>query len=317
MVDAATRQPVKEFLVVPGVRWDARHMHWARDEGFPSEDGQFVYRPTRGELAHLVRIEADGYEVAVSREIKSTEGDVALDFELKRANNLVAKVVTPDLKPAAGASVAIGIAGSQISVKNGGSMTVRPSRPRIHGRRRPLRIPAAGPGFSARHHSPGRLRPGQVAAGLGHGEDHPAGAVGEGRRDIPGRRDAGARTCRSHPVLGRDEYGKDVPQISSEHEVTTGPDGRFAFDRVIPGRGRIGRGITFMVDDGATEVTSSCMIAADFPAGKTTHIDLGGTGRAVIGRLRPPEGAGKRSAGISRRSRPGRSGIRTRRPAPT
>ena len=94
-----------------------------------SEDGQFEYRPRRGELAHLVRIEADGYEVAVSREIKSTEGDVSLDFELKRANNLVAKVVTPDLKPAAGASVAIGIAGSQINVKNGGSTTARPTLP--------------------------------------------------------------------------------------------------------------------------------------------------------------------------------------------
>ena len=75
--------------------------------------------------------------------------------------------------------------------------------------------------------------------------------------------------------------------------MTTGPDGRFAFDRVIPGRGRIGRGITFMADDGATEVTSSCKIVADFPAGKTAHIDLGGTGRAVIGKLQPPAGAAK------------------------
>jgi hypothetical protein len=75
--------------------------------------------------------------------------------------------------------------------------------------------------------------------------------------------------------------------------VTTGPDGRFVFDRVIPGRGWIGRGITLMVDDGATEVTSSCKIAAEFPAGKTLNIDLGGSGRAVIGRLQPPHGAGK------------------------
>ena len=73
-----------------------------------------------------------------------------------------------------------------------------------------------------------------------------------------------------------------------------------------------------MVDDGATEVTSSCMIAADFPAGKTAHIDLGGTGRAVVGKLRPPEGfVGKRSAGISPWSRPGPSRTRTGRPAPT
>ena len=70
----------------------------------------------------------------------------------------------------------------------------------------------------------------------------------------------------------------------------TGPDGRFVFERVIPGNGRIGRRITFMVDEGATEVTSSYMIGADFPSGKTVHIDLGGIGRPVVGRLQPPEG---------------------------
>jgi hypothetical protein len=44
------------------------------------------------------------------------------------------------------------------------------------------------------------------------------------------------------------------------------------------------------VNDGAADVTSSCMIAANFPAGKTVHIDLGGTGRPVVGKLRPPAG---------------------------
>ena len=45
-----------------------------------------------------------------------------------------------------------------------------------------------------------------------------------------------------------------------------------------------------MADEGATEVTSTCKVAASFPAGQTVHIDLGGTGRAVVGKLQPPEG---------------------------
>lgn len=32
------------------------------------------------------------------------------------------------------------------------------------------------------------------------------------------------------------------------------------------------------------------MIGADFPGGKTVRIDLGGTGRPVVGRLQPPDG---------------------------
>ena len=87
-----------------------------------------------------------------------------------------------------------------------------------------------------------------------------------------------------------DSYGPDVPNIFTQHQATTGPDGRFVFERVIPGNGRIGRRITFMVDEGATEVASAYMIGADFPSGKTVHIDLGGIGRPVVGRLQPPEG---------------------------
>jgi hypothetical protein len=89
---------------------------------------------------------------------------------------------------------------------------------------------------------------------------------------------------------GPHSYGPDAPHIFTQHEVTTGPDGRFVFDRVFPGHGRIGRSITFMVNDGATEVTSACAVRAEFPAGKTIRIDLGGTGRPVVGRLQAPEG---------------------------
>ena len=91
-------------------------------------------------------------------------------------------------------------------------------------------------------------------------------------------------------VNDRSSYGNLVPSVFPHHDVTTGPDGRFVFERVIPGGGQIGRRIIFTVNDGADDVTSSCMIAAEFPAGKTVHIDLGGTGRPVVGKLRPPDG---------------------------
>jgi hypothetical protein len=85
-------------------------------------------------------------------------------------------------------------------------------------------------------------------------------------------------------------YGKDVPSIFTQHETTTGTDGRFVFSRALPGNGRIGRRIVFMVDDGATEVTSSKMVSIQLQAGQTMRIDLGGDGRAVVGRLAAPAG---------------------------
>jgi hypothetical protein len=87
---------------------------------------------------------------------------------------------------------------------------------------------------------------------------------------------------------GIHSYGDDVPSIFTNNETTTGQDGRFAFERVIPGKGRIGRRILLMVDDGATEVTSSQRVSTEFISGKTTILNLGGMGRTVVGKLVPP-----------------------------
>ena len=70
--------------------------------------------------------------------------------------------------------------------------------------------------------------------------------------------------------------------------MTTGERGECVFERVFPGTGRIGRRILLMVDEGATEVTSSQRVSAEFIAGETTRLDLGGTGRPIIGKLAPP-----------------------------
>ncbi len=48
---------------------------------------------------------------------------------------------------------------------------------------------------------------------------------------------------------GLHEYGEGVPRIFTSHEVTTGPGGRFVFDRVVSGHGSIGRSILLMVGD--------------------------------------------------------------------
>ena len=89
-------------------------------------------------------------------------------------------------------------------------------------------------------------------------------------------------------AAGIHSYGDDVPHIFTQHDVTTGEDGRFVFERVFPGKGRIGRRIMLMVDEGATEVTSSQRVSAEFITGKTTTVDLGGSGRPVVGTLVPP-----------------------------
>ncbi len=291
VIDAETKQPIKAFRVVPGIRSSPTHMNWVPSQAFAASGGHYQIRQTYGYFAHLVRIEADGYRAAVSRDIKSTEGNVTIDFELKKGKDVIAKVVTPRNLPAAGARIALGVAGSQISVQNGDI---------DDGSTYSTRLEADD---SGRFHFPPQDKDFQLII------THPSGyahikspAEWDLARIIhlePWARVEGTFRVGKTPaanvrmtlnVAGRDAYGDDVPHIFTHHDVTTGPDGRFVFERVIPGHGSIGRRIMLTVNDGAADVTSSCMIAADFPAGKTVHIDLGGTGQAVVGKLQLPEG---------------------------
>jgi beta-lactamase regulating signal transducer with metallopeptidase domain/protocatechuate 3,4-dioxygenase beta subunit len=291
VIDAATGEPIKTFRVVPGGRSEqADEVFWNQRDSFVAAGGHYEVRRTWGEFAHRIRIEADGYQAAVSRDIKSNEGTIAIDFALKRGKDIVAKVVTPNNLPAAGAKVALGIAGSQIHVNNGDLDDGLTFCART--------VSDDSGGF----HFPAEDKDSQLVI------THPAGFA-----HIRATPESSARIIRLEPwsrvegtfrvgktmvanasieidVHRLDPYGRDGPRIFSQHRATTGPDGRFVFERVIPGTGQIGRRIIFNMREGATEATSSCTIGANFPGGKTVHIDLGGTGRLVVGRLQPAEG---------------------------
>jgi uncharacterized GH25 family protein len=295
VVDTVTKEPIRSFRVVPGARFGESQMYWSQRDGFNVTDGRYQVRESRVEQALLLRIEADGYEAAISRDIKNTEGNVTVDFELKRGKNVLAKVVTPNLQPAKGAVVALGIAGSQIMVKNGefdaGSThcerTTTDENGRFHFAAQDkdfLLIITHPTGYAQIKASPDwetmkiiRLEPWARVEGTFRVGQKPT-------PDVP----------LGLSVFGRDSHGNDGPNLFTMHGTITGPEGKFAFEHVIPGRGRVGRELQLTVNEGAGDVTSSCKIAAEFPAGKTTRLDLGGTGRAVVGKLQPPEGSDKK-----------------------
>ncbi len=291
VIDAGTGEPIKEFRVVPGRRQGAGdNLFWNREDGFAGANGRYELRESRGETAHLIRIEAEGYRAAVSRDIRSDEGSITIDFAMVKGKDVVAKVVTPRNVAAVGAKIAMGIAGSQIHVRNGEVSDIQTYASR------------AVTGADGRFHFPAQdgnfelvITHAEGFALIKSGPDWSARII----RLEPWARVEGTYRVGKSPAAGApieidnhrlQFFGKDAPNMFSQHQATTGPDGRFVFERVIPGKGRIGRQITFMVNEGATEVTSSCKVAAEFPAGKTVHIDLGGTGRPVVGKLEPREG---------------------------
>jgi beta-lactamase regulating signal transducer with metallopeptidase domain len=290
VVDAATKEPIKKFRVVPGFRSAEKEMHWNRSENYVATLGQYRIRRTRADFDQI-RIEADGYQAASSRDIQSSEGTVSINFELTRGKNVRARVFTPRNLPAVGAQVALGVAGSQINIKNGGILD-----PSTYCARE-----AADE--SGRFHFPAQNTTFELVithpSGFAHIYSAPDWDLTriihlEPWARVEGTFRIGKKLAANVPLtldVARLAWnGKDRPRFYVQYESVTGPDGRFVFERVIPGKGWIGRRLSLTVDQGATEVTSASTIPVEFLSGATKRVDLGGRGRAVVGKLRPPDG---------------------------
>ncbi len=290
VTDKETGEPVKNFRCVPGGRNEPRQRlgeNWHLKEAYTSNDGSYKITRDADAPAHMVRIEADGYKVAVSRDIQSDEGDVELNFELTRAPDIAITIQTPDDQPASEAEVVIGLANEQISIKNGEFTsstyatrlkTDKAGLFKMPFRDQPFEIYVLHPtGFAQVRSADGAipeqltLTPWASVSGTIHSANQPAANV---------------------PVTlySDGSFVSEHCRIHSQCESQADGRGAFAMPRVFPGTGRIGRNIVYMVKDGATEVTSSQQISSTFVAGETTAIVIGRGGRPVVGKLvLPPD----------------------------
>ncbi len=290
VVDAVTKNPIKKFRVVPGFRAADNEMHYARNVSYVASDGRYTIRRTRADF-DVIRIEADGYRPSSSREIKSDEGRVSIDFELTEGKNVAARVFTPANRPAAGAKVALAVAASQITINNGDIQD-----PPVYSAREDtdatgrFQFPAQDKDFQLVITHP---------SGFAYIKSTPEWDLTRIIHLEPWARVEGTFRIGKAPapnvplqldVSRLTGHGRNEPRFYVGYHSVTRPDGRFVFERVIPGKGWIGRQLFITAADGASRVTSAASIPAEFLAGKTCQIDLGGTGRAVVGKLRPPDG---------------------------
>ncbi len=293
VVDAETGDPIPSFKVMPGVRSSPTHMNWVHggSEGaFEAKDGKFRVTRNYGYLAHLLKVAAPGYLPAELREIKSDEGKVQLEFRLSKGVDVAASVRKPDGSPAIGAKVALGLAGSQISVTNGSFDDSTYASLLTCDKNGHFSFPPQG----------GRY---QLVITHKSGYAYIEGAAGDKRETIrltPWARVEGTFRVGGKPVGGvpltlnsdgLGSYGKDVANIFAHHEAVSGKDGRFQFARVFPGKGWINRRILMTVSDGALDVTSASIRSIELLSGQRTLVEFGTEGRPVVGQLIPPEGS--------------------------
>ncbi|QDU47748.1 M56 family metallopeptidase [Gimesia panareensis] len=291
VVDAKTKQPIKKFLVTPGLRNSNPRigMNWIPRDSFEATDGTYRVRLHHDYPAHLVRIEAPGYQMAISRDIQTDEGEVNIDFALKPAGDIAATILTPDKKPASNAKVALGVKGSQISVQNGEIDDSSTNATQVRANEK------------GRFHFSARQEPWQLVithpAGFAHYKSD-SGPLPDPLPLTPWARVEGVFKIGEKPGANLPltimtqvtlSYGKDEPNIFTHHDVTSDQLGRYVFQRVWPGKGRINRRPMLHGTNGAMEVTSAIRIPLQLVPGKTITQDIGGTGRVVTGKLAPPE----------------------------
>src|SRR5690606_454795 len=87
VVDANTGERVKNLRVIPGLRNIDPEIgfDWLRGDSYLATDQTYRIRFSHTAVSgiHVVRIEADGYKIARSRDIKFDEEDVEIDFRLE------------------------------------------------------------------------------------------------------------------------------------------------------------------------------------------------------------------------------------------
>jgi hypothetical protein len=204
-------------------------------------------------------------------------------------DRFLATVLTPDGRPAAKAKVAIGLAGSQILIKNGDidDQSKCARRQTDTAGRFHFPLPPANSWLVITHPA-GYAR-------LKCSPKSPPDIIQLTRwARVEGTLRVGRKLLRNekvHIILDADAWlAPPDPLIFANDVQSTDSNGRFVFERVIAGEGRIGR-LSVSLSNSSRGATSSTMLRARFVSGNSTHIDLGTSGRPVIGQLKPASDA--------------------------
>jgi Carboxypeptidase regulatory-like domain len=284
VLDAETKQPIKAFRLLTGYLLMGGQLFWSNTGNVVSNEGRYEVRQSYEQPAFVVRIEADGYLRAATREIKSDEGKVVVDFLLHKDKNVTAKVMTPDGFPAPGAKVALVLTGQRIRIHQGdldAGSSAEQQETDANGR---FRLTAKKDDFwlVVTHRSGYAELPGAPNCDPPVIKLNPWARI-EGTYQVARRPQSDVAIT----IKSSTNVGQNSPIIAVDSQAQTDLRGRFALDRVMPGR----QSVLAKRNDAegeAPQITFSRSMNVDCPAGTTTHVDFGTTGRPVIGQIRQP-----------------------------
>ncbi len=293
VTDADTGRPITAFTLVPGFTWDKIQNVWWLNDATKELTGLSydVLLPTEAGLG-VIRIEAEGYLPESSRGLKDDEEEAVVHFSLHRGSGITGVVRLPDGSPLAGADVLLSTPARPLQLANGrpqvGMSDQRTVKTRADGRFN--LAPSEPPYTIVVLHDRGRaVLPVRAKPAAAHELTiEPWGRI-EGILRF-GRQPAGGQVLSLAAQRRRDAVDPVYWGIST----TSDAQGRFTFERVVPGEVAISRHIEYTdrnIGSGGGSPSATVQVAS----GETVRLNLGGTGRAVVGKVvLPAELAGRK-----------------------
>ncbi len=293
VTDAKTGLPIPAFQVGEGEGVGNGQAFWRRG-GTPANDGRFEVSPffyDRPGISFFIQITAKGYRPSSSRPIIPGEKDVVIDFKLETGSGPGGLVKLPDGAPAVGADVYLN------SPKHG--------LPIVNNRQSFMSLGADS--YWVKTDVQGRFSFEPKDEPFGVLVMHPKGVAQKSASELeqsdtltlePFGRIEGTLRIGAEPgarqsirvQLDRRKYASDHHLQYFEYTALTDDQGRFVIDDVMPGDAFVSR------EDSspARRLYLASAPLVDIVSGQTAHVEIGGHGRPIIGKVAVPLGSAQK-----------------------
>jgi protocatechuate 3,4-dioxygenase beta subunit len=286
VLDADTGRPIDKFTVTNGFdHEDGRAPQWDKYSVRTFTGGQYEMEYRQEIFTYRLRIDAEGYQSALSPPIRPEEipdSNITYDFKLEKAAPLEGTVLSPDGAPLSDAEVVIAtdwlrIVNGKIESRSSGNNRIL--RTDINGRFR-LQPPVSSHVIIVlSEQGYAKVSQEEFAA------SRTITVIPWGR--IEGTLRIGAKPGVDKLIVFLTESNRQQgqPNISFEYEVQTNEEGHFVFPHVVPGKGTVARATP--IDERARRF--SYHLDVEVKPGQTAHVQIGGTGCPVIGKVVVPD----------------------------
>ena len=296
VIDATTKKPIPKFSIYPGYKWSENYRDplLQSTQGKEFQNGSFDFEVEYQNFGYNLRVAADGYVPVVSETWTVEQGNQTRDFELVAAPPITGILLLPNGKPAENAKIQL-----ISSVSGSESIWNNALRDRTAGH------PLSNNGVQTTQ-ADGRFTFSVQKEGYVIVAVHDAGVVQAYPDEfidgtitlkpwarIEGVVKKGAqpwpdRTVMVAAWLDCETWDRDRPDVQFIYTTKSDAEGKFVVEQVVPGRQ-----ITAfweeelppsLLDHFAPSVRSGT-VKLTLEPGQTQQVQIGGTGRPVIGKI--------------------------------